>query len=93
VREVLREVEGPRAVTASLGIASWPADGVTGTELLAAADSALYAAKEGGRDQARVAGREGPVTGRGVHGEGDDVHPLDVRVVPLPRPRSAAVVG
>jgi diguanylate cyclase (GGDEF)-like protein len=69
VREVLRGVEGPRVITASLGIASWPAHGASGPELLAAADSALYEAKEGGRDQARVAGREGPVTGRAVGGD------------------------
>jgi two-component system cell cycle response regulator len=81
VREVLRGVEGPRPVTASLGIASLPAQGVTGPELLAAADLALYAAKSGGRDQARVAGREGPVTGADV----DDVLLLDPRAVPVPR--------
>jgi two-component system cell cycle response regulator len=81
VREVLRGVEGPRAITASLGIASLPAQGVTGPELLAAADQALYAAKEGGRDQARLAGREGPVTGADV----DDVRPIDVRALPVPR--------
>jgi two-component system, cell cycle response regulator len=68
VREVLRGVEGPRAITASLGIASRPDQGVTGAELLAAADQALYVAKESGRDQARVAGREGPVTGAAVDG-------------------------
>ena len=69
VREVLRGVEGPRVITASLGIAGWPAHGASGPELLAAADSALYEAKEGGRDQARVAGREGPVTGPAVDGD------------------------
>jgi len=93
VREVLRGVDGPRTITASLGIASWPAHGSTGPELLAAADSALYEAKEGGRDQARVAGREGPVTGRSVDEDGEDVRPLDVRAVPVPRPRPAPVVG
>jgi diguanylate cyclase (GGDEF)-like protein len=61
VRESLRGIDGPRAVTASLGIACRPGDGDTGTGLLAAADTALYAAKEGGRDQARLAGVEGPV--------------------------------
>ncbi|MGY1803833.1 diguanylate cyclase [Blastococcus sp. SYSU D00922] len=97
VRTVLRGVEGPRTITASLGIARWPAHGSTGPELLAAADSALYAAKERGRDQARVAGREGPVTG----GDGvdvpdtwDDVRPIDVRAVPVPPPlRPASVIG
>ena len=84
VRDVLRDVAGPRMITASLGIASWPAHGSTGPELLAAADSALYEAKEGGRDQARVAGRSGPVTGGGVHEDGDEVRLLDVRAVPVP---------
>jgi diguanylate cyclase (GGDEF)-like protein len=85
VREVLRGVEGPRVVTASLGIAGWPAHGATGPELLAAADGALYEAKEGGRDQARVSGREGPVTGGGTD-DADDVRPVDPRAVPVPRP-------
>ena len=95
VRGVLRGVDGPRTITASLGIASWPAHGSTGPELLAAADAALYEAKEGGRDQARVAGREGPVTGREVDGDGwDDVRPLDVRAVPVPPPlRSTSAIG
>ena len=93
VREVLRGVQGPRVITASLGIAGWPVHGASGPELLAAADGALYEAKEGGRDQARVAGREGPVTGRAVDGElavaldaADDVRPADPRAVPVPRP-------
>jgi hypothetical protein len=87
VREVLRGVAGPRLITASLGIASWPVHGGTGPELLAAADGALYAAKEGGRDQARVAGREGPVTGGGTELP-DDVRPIDPRTVPVPVPRT-----
>jgi diguanylate cyclase (GGDEF)-like protein len=86
VREVLRGVDGPRTITASLGIAGLPAHGTAGPELLAAADAALYEAKEGGRDQARVAGREGPVTG----GDLDDVRPLDPRSVPVPRPSTSA---
>jgi len=43
------------AVTASLGIASFPRDAKNGTDLLAAADQALYAAKRGGRNQVRTA--------------------------------------
>jgi diguanylate cyclase (GGDEF)-like protein/PAS domain S-box-containing protein len=38
-------------VTASLGIAAFPADGRTGDELIAAADGALYAAKAQGRNR------------------------------------------
>ena len=85
VREVLRGVPGPRAITASLGIASRPEHGVTGAALLAAADEALYAAKAGGRDQARLAGREGPVTGAAVDGEGA------TGPSPVPVPRSPEV--
>jgi hypothetical protein len=78
---VLRGVPGPRPITASLGIAVRPEHGATGAELLAAADQALYAAKSGGRDQARIAGREGPVSG----GDVDDV------VAALPQPRAPEV--
>jgi diguanylate cyclase (GGDEF)-like protein len=91
VRGVLRGVDGPRTITASLGIAGWPAHGATGPELLAAADQALYAAKTGGRDQARVAGREGPVTGGDVP-DGDDISPLDARAVPVPPPAAVRAV-
>jgi diguanylate cyclase (GGDEF)-like protein len=38
-------------VTASLGLALWPADGRSEEALVASADRALYAAKEGGRDR------------------------------------------
>ena len=43
------------SVTASLGVAVYPMHGRTGSEVLAAADDALYAAKAGGRDTWRVA--------------------------------------
>jgi two-component system cell cycle response regulator len=86
VREVLRGVPGPRPITASLGIACLPDHGVRGADLLAAADQALYAAKEAGRDQARLAGREGPVAGGGT----DDVP----AAVPVPRaPEAGALQG
>jgi len=44
--------EGARlAVTASVGAAVWPRDGADATALLTAADRALYAAKEAGRNR------------------------------------------
>ena len=49
-RKVAAKVKaGHIAITASLGLANWPADGVAANEIVAAADTALYRAKrEGG---------------------------------------------
>lgn len=46
---------GVLRVTASLGVATWGVNGTCRETLIAAADQALYAAKEGGRNQVRVA--------------------------------------
>ncbi len=48
-----RQTLGP--VSVSIGIATLPADGSTPAELLRSADRALYAAKNAGRDQVRLA--------------------------------------
>lgn len=49
-------IDGNRvSVTASIGLARFPPDGATATELLTAADAALYNAKEHGRAQFKVA--------------------------------------
>lgn len=45
------------AVTCSVGIATWPADGVMREELIHASDSALYHAKQGGRNRICMASR------------------------------------
>ncbi|HVF19780.1 MAG TPA: diguanylate cyclase [Mycobacteriales bacterium] len=45
----------PIRVTISIGLAMHPTDGRSGSDLLRAADTALYAAKSGGRDTYRVA--------------------------------------
>jgi diguanylate cyclase (GGDEF)-like protein len=43
--------EGVLEITASFGVASFPGEGVDKTELIAAADAALYRAKRGGRNR------------------------------------------
>jgi len=45
-------------ITISIGMASFPSDGSSQSELLAAADGALYAAKRRGRNQVVVAGAD-----------------------------------
>jgi diguanylate cyclase (GGDEF)-like protein/putative nucleotidyltransferase with HDIG domain len=42
---------GTIPVTASLGVSSWPIDGMTKEEVIARADAALYQAKEAGRNK------------------------------------------
>jgi len=44
----------PIAVTASFGVATFPHDGCNGDAVIGAADGALYAAKEGGRNRVNV---------------------------------------
>jgi diguanylate cyclase (GGDEF)-like protein len=42
---------GSIPVSVSLGLSSWPSDGVTASELISAADTALYKAKRSGRNR------------------------------------------
>jgi diguanylate cyclase (GGDEF)-like protein len=65
VAEKLRRVVGshdfpgvPRPVTISAGVADYPTHGKTRDELVGAADSALYAAKQAGRNCVVAAGSE-----------------------------------
>ena len=53
--EKIQTAFGELQVTVSIGLANFPAAGMTADELIGAADKALYAAKEGGRN--RVVGR------------------------------------
>jgi diguanylate cyclase (GGDEF)-like protein len=55
IRAAVGAIQTVTTVTASLGVATSPTHGGRSTELLAAAAAALYRAKEGGRDQVRVA--------------------------------------
>ena len=57
--------EGARlAVTVSVGVAAWPEDARELPDLLAVADRALYAAKQGGRNRVASASRVPPAAGR-----------------------------
>jgi len=56
--KIASEMRGKQIrITASLGLASWPGDGVTPDEILTAADRALYYAKQTGGDRTYVASK------------------------------------
>jgi diguanylate cyclase (GGDEF)-like protein/PAS domain S-box-containing protein len=58
--------DAPLHITVSIGVASFPADADTVSALVAAADTALYAAKEGGRNRITLYQPElGQATGHG----------------------------
>jgi diguanylate cyclase (GGDEF)-like protein len=56
-RPYVGEQRGPVPIAASIGVATFPIDGRTGTELIAAADAALYQVKRGGGHDAAAAGK------------------------------------
>jgi len=56
-----RDVQPGGRITVSVGVAAFPADGGSPSEVLVRADKALYKAKEGGRDRVIVARGDGPV--------------------------------
>jgi diguanylate cyclase (GGDEF)-like protein len=56
VRRAMTEVQlGIGPITASLGVAAYPEDGLDAEQLMRRADGALYAAKEHGRDRVELA--------------------------------------
>jgi len=61
IRALVLNVDGRRLppITASLGLAYFPDHGQTPEALIAAADAALYRAKQGGRDRVEVSGSAG----------------------------------
>ena len=61
----------PGVITVSLGLATYPANGITAGELLEAADIALYAAKQSGKNQVSTAeGQPGSASGPTSYGGG-----------------------
>jgi diguanylate cyclase (GGDEF)-like protein len=57
-RAFVGEQRGPVPIAASIGVATFPADGRTATDLIAAADRALYRVKRDGGHDAAGAGDE-----------------------------------
>ncbi|HZQ28231.1 MAG TPA: diguanylate cyclase [Acidimicrobiales bacterium] len=55
LRRVVASCDTPVAVTASVGVATYPMTGTTASELLKAADDALYQSKRHGRDRVTIA--------------------------------------
>ena len=55
LRRVVGTCDSPVPVTASVGVATFPVNGVTADELVKAADDALYQSKRAGRDRVTVA--------------------------------------
>ena len=71
-RPFVGEQRGPVPIAASIGVATFPVDGRTATELIAAADAALYQGQARGRPRRRprrgdAAGRDGPPVDAGGH--------------------------
>jgi diguanylate cyclase (GGDEF)-like protein len=59
----------PGVITVSLGVATYPENGITAGELLESADIALYAAKQSGRNRVSVASTDPGARGFASRGE------------------------
>jgi len=72
IRQTIESKMSTQAIplTVSLGIASWPADGVMAEEIIACADAALYRAKQTGRNRTCLSSEimkpEAPLEGEGL---------------------------
>jgi diguanylate cyclase (GGDEF)-like protein len=53
---IIPSIERTLRVTMSIGVAVYPHDGATTTDLVARADAALYFAKKNGKNQVAMAG-------------------------------------
>ena len=73
LRRAIGGIEGPAPVTASAGVATYPQNAKDAESLIRAADEALYASKEGGRDRVTASRRRGGL--RAVRGRGRHTHP------------------
>jgi PleD family two-component response regulator len=64
----------PGDITVSLGVATYPGNGITAGELLESADIALYAAKQSGKNRVSIASTDPGARGfssRHEDGEGE----------------------
>ena len=58
LRELISAIDSPIRMTASAGVATYPVHGMTGPELVKAADEALYESKRDGRNRSTISSRK-----------------------------------
>jgi len=82
IRKTIESKTSSRAmpITVSLGIASWPADGVMKEEIIARADAALYRAKQAGRNRTCLSSDEG------------NTETPSISIEPETRPRALSII-
>lgn len=66
LRAAIEAMPGEPAITASLGVADFPVAALDAADLVAAADEALYAAKQSGRNQVARTTRRAPASPAGL---------------------------